>query len=85
MRCYDNNSNRNQRVIARQMLLRMPVATIRRIEEHGRRRIWPGKRRRAHSAEGRENDDRKQNGPDAHRSISQPGAPPLTNETAKVS
>jgi hypothetical protein len=26
------------------MLLRMLTATIRRVEEHSRRRIWPGKR-----------------------------------------
>lgn len=34
----------HQSGIARQMLLRMLTATIRRVEEHGRWRIWPGKR-----------------------------------------
>src|ERR1700744_5813163 len=34
----------HQSGIARQMLLRMRTATIGRVEEHGRRRIWAGKR-----------------------------------------
>jgi hypothetical protein len=69
------------------MLLRMPVATIRRIEEHGRRRIWPGKRTIvAHIVLKAERTTiGSKTGRMPHRSISQPGAPPLTHETAKVS